>query len=77
MAVTCVCTCGHSILVIYHPHSNLVIYHPIPSKFHILITSIKLSPKLEYGFFPMNDNQDGRLLSVYGQFALVDTDLVI
>ena len=33
---------------------------PSSSKFHILITLIKLSPKFEYGFCQMNDDQDGR-----------------
>ena len=46
-----VCTCGHS---------NLGFYHRIPSKFYKLITSIKLSPKIQYVLFLMNDYQDGR-----------------
>ena len=41
-------------------HSNLVIFILISSKFHIRIASIKLCFKIEYGFFPMNDYQDGR-----------------
>ena len=36
------------------------IYHPISSKFNIGITFIKLSPKLEYWFCLMKDNQFGR-----------------
>ena len=40
-------------------HSNLVIYNQVSSKLHIWITFIKLSPKFEYGFCPVKDNQDG------------------
>ena len=45
-----VCTCGYS---------NLVIYQPISSKFHIWTTFFKLLFMSEYGFYPMNNNQDG------------------
>ena len=45
-----VCPCGHS---------NLVIYHLISSQFHILTIFFNLSPKLEYEFCLINDNQDG------------------
>ena len=44
-----VCTCGHS---------NLDIYHQISSKYHMWTTFIKLLFMSEYGFSPMNDNQD-------------------
>ena len=41
----------------------------ISSKFHFWMASIKISFKFEYGFNPMNDNQDGqqngRRLSVF------------
>ena len=57
-----VCSCGHSILVIYYP---------IASKFHIWITFIKLSPKLEYGLCPIS--QMAAKMATVCQFALVDT----
>ena len=41
-------------------HSNLVIYHLVSSKFHIWTTFIKLLFMSEYGFCPMNYNQDCR-----------------
>ena len=41
-------------------HSNSVIFNLISSKFYILIPSINLSFKFEYGFCPTSDNQDGR-----------------
>ena len=44
-------------------HSNLDIYSQLSSKWHICITFIKLFPKIRCGYFPMNDNQDGRLNS--------------
>ena len=46
-----VCLCGHS---------NLVIYYLISSEFHIWTTFIKLLFKSGYGFYLMNENQDGR-----------------
>ena len=46
-----VCTCGHS---------NLVIYRLVSSKFHIWTTFMKLWLMSQYGFCPMNDNQDCR-----------------
>ena len=56
-----VCTCGHF---------NVVNYHPISSKFHLWITLIKLLPKFEHGFCPMNNNhnfsQNGRHLWLVG-----------
>ena len=63
-----VCFCGHS---------NFVIFHPISSKFHIhvLIASIKLSPKFKYGFCQTNDNQfkiANKMAATCG-FALWDT----
>ena len=53
----------------------------ISSKVHIRITFIKLSPKFEYGFSPINENQDGHQtkikmvakIAAACQFALVDT----
>ena len=58
-----ICTCGNS----------NIFYHPISSKFHIWIIFIKLSPKIEYEFCPMNNNQHGRqngyLLSTAGHYA--------
>ena len=48
-----------------------VIYHLICSKFHILITFIKLSPKFEYVFCPMNVNQDGPKMAGACWFALL------
>ena len=44
-----VCTCGHS---------NLDIYHQISSKFYIWTTVFILLTVIEYGFCPMNDNQN-------------------
>ena len=46
-----VCTCGHS---------TLVTYYRIASKFHIWTTFNKLLFMSEYGFCPINDNQDCR-----------------
>ena len=39
-------------------HSNLVVVYRISSKFHILVASIKLLPKFEYGFCRTNDKQN-------------------
>ena len=44
-------TCGRS---------TLDIYFLISSKFHLLLASIKLWFKFEYGFCPTNNNQDGQ-----------------
>ena len=60
--------------VLFCAHSNLVIYHSIASKFHIIwITYIKLSPKFEYDFCPMNENQMVVKMSTTCLLALVDT----
>ena len=50
---------GPCLLVCTFVHSNLVIYHSIFSKLHIWITFIKLLPKINCGYCPMNHNQDG------------------
>ena len=49
--------------------SNLVICHPISSKFHIWTTSIKLLFMFEYGFCPMNSNQDCHQTARYPLFT--------
>ena len=53
--------------------TNLVIYHPIFFKVHIWTTFIKLLFMSEYGFCPMNDNQDfcqnGYPLCTAGHYA--------
>ena len=69
MATTCLHLSGHS---------NLVIYPPISSKILILITFIKLWPKFEYGFCPMNDIQNGHLWSfcTCGDSYLVNCHLI-
>ena len=50
------CTTGHSTC-------NLV-YYPISSKFHILTTFIKLLFMSDFGFCPMNDNQNCRQMDI-------------
>ena len=63
------CTNGHRLSVCTCGHSNLVIYHPMSSKLHIWTNFIKLFPKINFGYCPMNDKQDGctngHRLSVY------------
>ena len=48
--------------------SNLVICHPISYEFHIWTTFIKLLFMSEYGFCPMNSNQDCRQTAGYPLF---------
>ena len=50
---------------------TLVIYYLIASKFHIWITFIKLSHKLEYGLCPITKMV--AKMAATCQFALVDT----
>ena len=56
-----------------HLWTLLVIYHPISFKFHVWITFIKLSPKFEYKFCPMNDNKMTTKMAAACWFAFVDT----
>ena len=52
-----------------HQVSTLVICHPISSEFHIWTTFIELLVMSDYGFCPMNSNQNCRQTAEYPLFT--------